>query len=215
MIRSPLHVEHADLFDGVRLAAQPPPTNAASACVSWVAPAGSGHDPRGREGTAFLTAQVATAAAGHYDRRALARALDGLGATLTHHLAPESVEFTVWGPADEWRQLLALLSYVVLHPRFAEEDVARAHRQLAERQMREAEQPSHRAERELLHAIFPVGHPYRETGLGSRRSTGRLGRMALREFHRSHYRARGGLLVVTATATPKYDRARGRRRLGK
>ncbi len=201
MTSNPLRIEYANPFDGLRLAVQPPPDSAASACVSFVGPGGSGYDPRGGEGTALLTAQVATAGAGPYGRVALSRLLDRLGATLTHQVAPESVEFSVWGPATEWRRLLTILSHVVLRPRFEPADVARVRRQLVERQMREREQPSHRAERELLRLIFPAGHPYRETGLGTPRSTSRLRRPDLRQFHAAHYLARGGLVVSTVPAT--------------
>lgn len=193
----PVRVAYASPFPGLRLARQGPPANAASACVSFVGAAGSGFDPRGQEGAALLTAQVATSGAGPYDRVELARLLDRLGATLTYQLAPESVEFSVWGPAPEWRKLLAILSEVVLRPRFDRDDIARVRRQLVERQMREREQPSHRAERELLRAIFPHGHPYRETGLGTPGSAALLERSALKEFHARHYLTRGGLVVAT------------------
>ena len=199
MTPNPLRVAYAYPFEGLRLAVQPAPPSAASACMSYVATAGSGYDRPGLEGAALLTAQVATAGAGPYDRRALAQILDRLGATLTQHIAPESAEFTVWGPAEAWRPLLTILGHVVLRPRFAPDDIARVRRQLLERQMREREQPSHRAERELLRAIFPSGHPYRETGLGSSTSVPRLTRTSLTEFHANHYLCQGGLLVVTAS----------------
>lgn len=193
----PVRVEYAEPFPGMRLAVQAPPSSAASACVTFVAPAGSGFDPVGREGTALLTATAAASAAGPYDRLGLAHVLDEIGATLSHQVAPESAEFTVWGPTEEWPEMLRILSLVVLKPRFATRDVARIRRQMAERQMREQAQPSHRAERELLHAVFPPGHPYRETGIGSSRSLGRLAPTSLRAFHRAHYLVREALMVAT------------------
>ena len=211
MTRSPLVIEYIPPFEGLRLAVQSPPESSASACVSWVGPAGSGFDPRGKEGTALVTAQISTAGAGPYRRVPLARLLDRLGATLTHQVAPESAEFTVWGPGEEWKELLRILSLVALRPRLDAADVARVRRQLVERQLREQTQPSHRAERELLRTIFPPGHPYHETGLGTAQSLSRLTRADLVRFHRQHYLIRGSLLVVTAPASSEAIRREVRR----
>ena len=107
---------------------------------------------------------------------------------------------TIWGPTTEWRRLIGVLSEVVLRPRFDPADVARVRRQMLEHQLRESAQPSPRADREMLRAIFPVGHPYRETGLGDRRSLARITRADLVRFHREHYTSGDALLVVTASA---------------
>lgn len=200
MSPTPLRVQRDRPLEGLELVRQEPPRAAQSACMSFLCPAGSGFDPRGKEGLALLSSRVATAAAGSLDRAALARQLDRLGATLTSQLAPESVEFTIWGPAKEWRRLVSILSDVALRPRWATDDVARVRRQLVERQMRERELPGPRAERELLRAIFPPGHPYRQTGAGSPRSIANLGPRELRTFHESHYFSNDALLVTTTGA---------------
>lgn len=135
------------------------------------------------------------------DRVALARRLDRAGATLSRQTSPESAEVTVWGPAEDGESLLALLAEVVLEPRFDAEDIARLRRQMLERQLRERTQPASRAEYELLRAIFPTGHPYRETGIGDRRSVARLDRNRLAEFHRRHYTSRDAAVIVTGPAT--------------
>ena len=196
----PLRIEFGPEIEGLRIVRQSPPVGAASVSATYVGPAGWGFDPPGREGTARLVNQLVTSAAGPFDRVAFARRLDRLGATLSRQSAPESGEVTVWGPTEEWTRLLGILADVVLRPRFDPSDVARAHRQVRERQLRESAQPASRAEVELLHAIFPPGHPYRETGLGSPRSLARITRTELVRFHRAHYTSGGALLVVTAPA---------------
>lgn len=203
MVRSamdPLRIEYLDPVDGLTVVRQSPPASAGSFSATYVGPSGWGFDEPGAEGTARLVNHLVTSAAGPYDRIELARRLDRAGATLARQCAPESSEVTVWGPADLWEELLGLLGLVVQRPRFDPEDVERARRQLAERQMRESTQPAFRAERELLRQIFPDGHPYRGTGLGSPRSLPRLSRARLVRFHRAHYTSDGGLLVVTAPA---------------
>ncbi len=196
----PLRIERSEPIDGLELVRQAPPAGAQSFAATYLGPGGWGHDPVGAEGTARLASTLLTSAAGPYDRVELARRLDRAGATLTSQCAPESAEVTIWGPAEEWADLLGLLAEVVLRPRFERDDHRRVLRQLVERQLREAAQPASRADRELLRTVFPRGHPYRETGLGDRRSLGRLRRESIVRFHGRHYTADGGILVVTAPA---------------
>lgn len=193
----PLRMEYGAHDAGLRLLWQPPPTGAASASITYVGPAGYGFDPPGREGTARMVARLLTSGAGPFGRVALARELDRAGATLNSQIAPESAEVTIWGPAADWQTLLELLAHAILRPRFDAEDIDRVRRQLRESQLRELSQPAQRAERELFRAMFPSGHPYRETGRGAARSIRRIDRKALLRFHTEHYTADGGVLVAT------------------
>jgi zinc protease len=196
----PLTMEYGAEIRGVSLLKQSPPPGAASFSATYVGPAGWGFDPAGGAGTARAVNALLTSGAGRYDRVALARRLDQAGATLSTDCAPESAEATIWGPAENWADLLDLLADVVLRPRLAEDDLDRVRRQLAERQLRERTQPASRAARELLRSVYPEGHPYRSGGLGDARSISRLTPAKLRRFHREHYTGPEGALVVTAPA---------------
>jgi zinc protease len=196
----PLKIEYGAELDGLKVVRQTPPAGAASFSATYVGPAGWGFDRPGAEGTGRLVNQLVTSAAGRYNRVELARRLDRAGATLSRQCAPESAEVTIWGPAAEWERLLGVLAEVVLRPRFDPGDVARVRRQMLERQLRELTQPANRAERELLHSVFPEGHPYRGTGLGTHHSVSRLSRSDLVRFHRDHYTSGDAILVLTAPA---------------
>ena len=164
----PLRVEYAEGPSGLRVVRQAPPAGSASFSATFVAPAGWAHDPAGAEGTARISNHLVTSGVGRRNRLELARFLDRAGATLTPQVDPESAEVTVWGPASDWEALLGILADTVLRPRFEEADLRRVRRQLLERQMRELTQPASRAEREMTQAIFPTGHLYRETAVGTR-----------------------------------------------
>jgi zinc protease len=207
----PLRLEYGREVEGLALVRQPCPPGAASFSATYVGPAGWGFDPWGEEGTARIVNQLLLSGAGPYDRRALARRLDRAGATLSSECAPESGEVTIWGPAEDWEKLLALLAEVVLRPRFAADDLRRVQRQLSERQMRELSQPASRADRELFRATYPKGHPYRTIGLGDRRSVARIRPEKVRTFHRRHYTSGDAVLVVTAPARLSAIESVGRR----
>jgi zinc protease len=195
----PLVIARVVRSDGLTVVRQPSPSGSAGFAATYVAPAGWAFDPAGREGLAVVTSLLAPSAAGRRDRVELARELDRLGGSIERHCAPESAEVSVSGPASELEPLLGLLSDVVLHPRFASDDLERVRRQVFERQLREATQPGHRAERELLRAVFPSGHPYRMSGLGARRSVARIHRADVDRFHRATTTSDGGYFVVTTS----------------
>jgi zinc protease len=199
----PLRVERTVLDSGLTVVRQSPPAAARSFAATFVAPGGWAYDPDGRRGVATFATALLTSGAGRYDRVTLARLLDGYGATLSARTGPETSEVTLWGPADVFDPLIDLLAEVVLRPRFDPGDVERVRRQIRERQLRELHQPDGRAERDLLRAVFPEGHPYRRTGFGDPTSLRRIGRSDLRRFHATHFVAPGSFLVVTGR--PRLD----------
>jgi zinc protease len=211
----PLRLEYGEPVDGLRVVRQPSPAGAASFSATYVGPGGWGFDPPGAGGIARIVNHLVTSAAGRLDRVALARRLDRAGATLSRQASPESAEVTIWGPVGDWERLIGLLADVVLRPRFDAEDIERVRRQVVERQLRELTQPGSRADRELLRAMFPEGHPYRNTGLGDRNSVVGLSRATLRKFHETHYTSGGGLLVVTVPARLRAVEAAARKQFGR
>ncbi len=195
--KDPQVVRSTTRADGLEIARQSAPAGAASFAASYLGPSGWAYDHSGKEGTALLASLVAASAAGNRDRVGLARFLDRHGAALSHRIAPETTEYTIWGPQASFEPLLGLLADVVLRPRFDPTDLARVRRQTFERQLREEAQPGSRADKEFLRASFPSGHPYRSTGLGTRASVARIPRGDLVRFHRDHTTSDGALLVVT------------------
>jgi zinc protease len=195
----PLVISRTVRADGLTIVRQPAPVGSAGFAATYVGPAGWAYDPAGRAGTAVVASLLAPSAAGRRDRVALARELDRMGGSLHRHCAPESNELAVSGPASELEPLVGLLADVVLRPRFDLEDLERVRRQLRERQLREATQPASRAERELFRSLFPTGHPYRESGLGTRTTLGRIRRADVVRFHRDQTSTAGGFFVVTTS----------------
>jgi zinc protease len=196
-LTDPLLIERTVRADGLEVVRHAPPPATASFSATYVGPSGYGFDPPGREGIASITCHLLTSGAGRWDRLAMARELDRLGASLTTRCSPESSEVTVWGPVAVTPRLLELLAASVLKPRFAERDLLRVRRQLLERQLQEESQPDSRAERVMFQSMFPEGHPYRLSGLGSKGTVRRISRSDVARFHRDHYTSGDAMVVVT------------------
>ncbi len=197
-------MERSTRADGLTIARQAPPPSVESFAATFIAPAGHAYDPDGKEGLAALTSLLLPSGAGRRDRRVLAREIDRLGGALAVRCEPETIELSIRGPTSALERLLALLADVVFEPRLGASDLERVRRQLFERQRRERTQPDSRAELELFRSIFPQGHPYRESGSGTRSSVERIGPTEVRRFHRDHFTSEGGYLVITAP--PSLDR---------
>lgn len=193
----PLRIERTTRSDGLEVVRQAPPPGTSSFSATYVGPAGFAYDPDGREGIASITGQLLSSGGGRWDRVGLARELDRLGATLTARCDPETTEVTVWGPASTSGKLLDLLAAVVLRPRFGARDLERVRRQALERLLQEDSQPDSRAERELFRTIFPEGHPYRLTGIGTASTVRRIRRSDVVRFHREHFSSADGILLLT------------------
>jgi zinc protease len=190
-------MERATLDGGATLVRQEPPSGSASFAVTVIWPGGWAYDPPGAAGIASAAAELVPNGAGDRSRAEVARELDRYGASLSSDCHPEAAEVTLWGPSDRLDRLLPLLADALAAPRFEAREVARVRRQILERQMRERTQPDRAAEKALFRALFPPGHPYRETGLGNAPSVGRLDRSALARFH--HRQAIPSASVVVAT----------------
>jgi zinc protease len=193
----PRRVERAVTEAGLTVVRQPPPPSTHSFAATFVAPAGWAEDPRGEEGLALLTSRLLTSGTRRRNRIALAQLLDRHGAHLSSDCDVESAELAVWGPSSSFPVLFDLFVEALQAPRFAPADIARTKRQFLERQLREVSQPESRVGRELLRAIYPKGHPYRESGLGDARSVKSVTGEKLRRFHARRWRTHGGLLIVT------------------
>jgi zinc protease len=196
----PVLMERTTLPSGLEVVLQRPPASARSFSVSYVAPAGWGFEPHDVQGLAMVAAKMVIGRPGKRSREEIARTLDRLGASLTSSVAPESAELTLWGPEDTWNPLLKIFADAVFRPYFAQDDLERAKRQLRERQLRQAIQPDLRAERELFADLFPGGHPYGSTGIGTARTAARISLERVRRFHRAHYPARSSVLAITSRA---------------
>ena len=165
--------------------------------------AGSAHDPIGREGTAWLTAESLRRGG----TRAMApdafdRALADLGAEIDVQVGPELVRFEARGPAANRAAIEALLGAMVSEPRFDEgafpDAVQRATSALA---VHESAPPSALGSDAIATWVFR-GHPYGHLMEGRRGALDTIRAHEVRQFYADRYvrPAAAGCVVGAAPA---------------
>jgi zinc protease len=196
--QDPRTMTRRTLPNGLPVVLQPAPPGSVTMAATWITEGGTARDPPGAEGMAMALGQWLLAGTKSLDKRALARVLDESAGSLGCEPSWEALEVHASGPAAAETRLLKLVAEVVSAPRFDAKELARVVRQQEEAILRQRSQPEERAERALLEAVFPPGHPYRRNPLGRTPLSRSLSRDALEGFHRRHLPTRGGRLVITS-----------------
>lgn len=169
--------------------------------MQLVVPAGSAHDPAGKAGLAFVTANMLDEGAGKRDAIALSSDLDGLGATL-HTGAYSDYAFarlTVLkknvGPAAE------ILGDVVARPQLSQAEWRRIH-DLWQNQLRARQSdPSSVAGVVAMRRLFPGAHPYAHPAEGLTATAAKITLDDVKSFYRARWRPEGATFVVVGDMT--------------
>ncbi len=194
----PRTLSRRTLRNGLPVVLQPAPPGSVTMAATWITEGGTARDPPGGEGMSMALAQLLLAGTRSLDKRAFARALDECAGSLGCEPSWEALEVHASGPAGSEARLLGLMAEVVSSPRLDAGELARVIRQQEEALLRQRSQPEERAERALLEAVFPRGHPYRRNPLGKAPLLPTLTRDALEQFHQHYLPTRGGRLVITS-----------------
>ncbi|MBN2797793.1 MAG: insulinase family protein [Deltaproteobacteria bacterium] len=161
-----------------------------------VFPAGSGTDPAGQEGRAFLAGMMLVRGTQRRPREDFEAALEQLGASISVSVDADDTQLSGSSLSAHWPALLALLAEALLEPAFAEEELA----QLVEESVAEIsaarEDDAWLASRQLAHVLYGPAHPYGRLARGSAESLRALTPAQLRDFHRDHLRGEGAFVAV-------------------
>ncbi len=146
---------------------------------------GADLDPRGREGTAHLAAELLGAGAGDRDRAAFARALDDLGAGLGVTPTRRATLFTLDLPAPALEAGTALLADVLARPRLEEDEFTKIRRRARQDWvMLRENNPGAVAALAGRAWLFGPGHPEGRLEEGEDRSLARIRPADAALFHR-------------------------------
>jgi len=165
--------------------------------------AGKMEAPSGKPALPELTAMMLGRGTKTRDKRAIAAALDGVGAKLD--VSASLTEATITGSAlsRDLRLLLVTLADELKNPLFADSELAKAKLEMRANVLRASDNTASRGLDRLTRLALPEGHPFRAaTTEAVLASVGAASASDLRDFWRDRYAGAGVLLAVVGDVDP-------------
>ena len=162
---------------------------------------GGGRLDRDMPGLATFTANLLDEGAGKRDANALQSELAFLGASLSTGANWDVTTISLKVARRNLEAALDLMADVVLRPTFAANEVRRQRDLRLAALMQQKDQPGALANLAFAQALFPAGHPYRNSLGGDSASTARLDSAVVREFHRGSLRPERATFYVVGDLT--------------
>lgn len=156
---------------------------------------GSAADPAGLDGVAAVATSVMREGTETRSATDIARAIDQLGGSLGVSAGLDYCVASAEVLSKDAGTCLELLSDVVLHPSFPEEELERERAQLLASLDGLKEEPGAVASMVFTRTVFDE-HPYGRQYQGTRESLNRMRRKDLQSFHRSTFVPNGAVLAV-------------------
>lgn len=165
--------------------------------------AGSYFDPRGKTGTAKLTADMLERGTTARSALQLATEVESVGASIDTSASVEYVEFRGKALAKDFPRVLEVAADELRNPTFPQDQFERAKGESLSALEESRESTESQAFRMFYHTIFPEGHPYyRPTIDQAAAEIESITRDDLAAFHRAYYRPDTTILVIVGDIKP-------------
>ncbi len=179
--------------NGLVLVAEPM-AGVESAAFTWIVPAGSVHDPTGREGLATVTNELVMRGAGKRDSRQLVEALDNLGVERSEAVGDAHASFSGATLAKNLSAALGIYADVLRRPHLPSDQLDPA-RAVALQELQAIEdEPGHKVMLELRRRHYPS--PWGRPSQGTEAGLEALTLADVERHHQTHYQPRGAILGV-------------------
>jgi len=160
----------------------------------------SASEPEGKTGIADMLHRMFLRGTASYDRAALAARLDELGAQLKVHdsaaipyddyyTTPEFSFLRLQMPSDRWREAVALLAEIVLHPRLDPDDLEDVRQEMLDG-LRRADESTRERAGALFDRTLAPGHPLSRPPEGTLETVSSITLHDLRAFHAAYVTGR-------------------------
>jgi zinc protease len=176
--------------------------------------AGGGRLDNTQPGLASFVATMIREGAGARDANALQSELAYLGATLTASADWDNTTLALRVAKRNLDAALDLMADVVLRPTFTAADVRRQRDLRLASLLQQKDQPRTLATLTFNRALFPAGHPYRQSLGGDSTSTAALDSATVRAFHDGAYRPLRATFTVVGDIGDAEARMQLERRFG-
>jgi len=181
--------------------------------LRMVLKAGKSFEPAGKAGLANATAALLTQGTATRSEQQIAEAIDAVGGNLSANAGIESAFADAAVTSDQLDLGFELLSDVVLHPSFPQEEIDRWRRQALSNLQIEMQRAGYLAETALVRTLYG-DHPYGRPGEGTPESLQSLTRDDLAAFHKRRYVPNDAILAVVGDVKPADAFARVERAFG-
>lgn len=176
--------------------------------------AGTTFEPDGKAGLARATAALLTKGTATRSSQQIAEAIDFVGGGLFAGAGTESANVTASVTSDQLDLGFALMSDVVLHPSFPQDEIDRLRRQALSNLQVQYQDAGYLAS-EALGRLLYGDHPYGRPGDGTPESLQGLTREDFAAHHRRTYIPDNAILAVVGDVQPADAFARAERAFGK
>jgi zinc protease len=170
--------------------------------VTVAVKSGSGADPRGKYGIASLTAEMLDEGAGRRNALQIADAIDYLGASLSTSSTSDASFVDLHVPVARLGDALPIMSDVLLHPSFPEQELQRAREELLTSLVQAQDDPASLIRFAFPRLVFGPQHRYGTVSIGTAAAVKGFSVADLRQFHAQHYVPSNAVIIVTGDVTP-------------
>lgn len=179
-----------------------------------VVDAGASGDAPGQEGTAMLAAAALAEGAAHRDGPALADAFERLGTAIESGADWDDASIRLTVTPGRFDEAMALLSEVLMAPRFAAADVERLKAERLAELLQQQVEPRGLADERFARAVYDPSSRYARPAGGTPASVRALDPAHLHAWHAARYSGATTTIIVAGDVTPEQVMASVERRLG-
>ena len=182
--------------------------------VIAVVDAGAAGDTAGREGLAMLTAAALTEGTVERDGPALVEAFERIGTAVDSGAEWDDATVQLTVTPARFDEAMALLSEVVIAPRFADGDVERLKAERLAELLQQQVEPRGLADERFARMVYAPASRYARAAGGSPATVRALDAAQARAWHALRFGSATTTLIVTGDVTPESVRSVVERRFG-
>ena len=169
--------------------------------ISIVLQSGASRDPRGKSGTAALTAELLDAGTSTRDALEISESVEFIGASLSFRTGGDATFGTLLTLNRHMGEGIALFADVLANPSFPAGEFERLKAQRLTSLVEQKERAASVASNAFMRVIYGEEHPYGKDPAGSEESVGGLTRDDICRFYREHYASASATLIVVGDTT--------------
>jgi zinc protease len=162
--------------------------------------AGAAQDPAGKDGLAYLTAQLLDQGTMTKSASQIADEIDFIGGAMGTSPLPDLTSANVIVMKDSFDPGMRMLSDIVRNPAFAPEEIDRQKKQMLSTLQVSADDPQYVANAVFDRLVYGT-HPYGLPGSGTAETIGAITREDLRAFHQRYYVPNNMILAIVGDVT--------------